>query len=845
MLSASAHPKGTRDLARLGEELRHVSVSLWRSVSPLARWQMSGILTLVVLGSAFQALSPLALKATVDGLSNGLAGVVLPVLAYVGLIGAARVAPAIAGWGYQVSSRRVERALSLRAHARLLDLPHAFFLKNRSGEMTRTVSDGVSGSTIVLGALLFSALPFVVEVGIAFAVLAASSFPWSITLVLVAFIIGYGVVFERGIAGQRAAYRDAIKDNAAAAGVAHDAFANHEAVKLFARERYVLDHVAEGMARSDGHWFRFSRMQGLTGAAQGLIVAAAMGCTLLLAGREVAAGRLTLGDFVLVNAYVLQVMGPVERLGHLIREVTRGLDMAGRLRLLLKEPSESELSPGRAALPAGGALSVEVRGLRFGYNGERDVLRGIDLDIPAGRTLAVVGRSGSGKSTLARLFFRLYPAGGGQIALDGIPVEDLDLRELRGATAVVPQETVLLHDTLRRNVAFGRPDASLEDIEAAATTAGLDRVVAMLPEGWETIVGERGLRLSGGERQRVAIARALLKSPRLLVLDEATASLDTRTEREVQARLDLLARGTTTLVIAHRLSTVRQADEIVVLEQGEIVERGRHDELLQRDGLYASLWRAQNEEGDGSGLLVRLRSVDRKRHHRKSTAAAQFLHRRERCAELPRQSDRSGSGPAQERQTLLRQHGSYDCRQRPPSRLGRLQIQGRIGTKAQLLPEQGFGLVQTAEPIDQLSLQCLPPGPDPAAGDGENLVFAETAPGADNPQELSIGVVEGGIQPFHLTLAISDKGRVYRGVGSALDGRPVHLEGVHEADEVDLAGVDADRTGEGGRMRDDARRMAGDPVAAGCRISHHADHHGLAEPPRPLDLGADESRACR
>jgi ABC-type multidrug transport system fused ATPase/permease subunit len=595
MPSVSDRHRKPHTLESLGEELRYVSTALWRSVPPSARWQMGGVLVLVVLGSAFQAFSPLALKAMIDGLGAGPTAVALPVLAYAVLIGAARLGPSIAGWGYQVSARRVERALSLRAYARLLDLPHAFFLRHRSGEMGRTVSDGVGGSTTILGALLFSALPFVVEVGIAFAVLAASSFPWSITLVLAAFVIGYGIVFEKGIAGQREAYRDAARDNAEAAGIAHDAFANHEAIKLFARERYVLDHVVSGMARSDVHWSRFARLIGVTGAAQGLVVAAAMGCTLLLAGREVAAGRLTAGDFVLVNAYVLQVMGPVERLGHLIREVMRGLDMAGRLRRLLAEPSEGELSLGRAALPPGGALSVQVRHLRFSYDAESEVLQGIDLDIPAGRTLAVVGRSGSGKSTLARLFLRLYAADGGWIALDGVPVEELDLQALRTAIAIVPQETVLLHDTLRRNVAFGQPDASPDEIEAAARTAGLDRVVASLPEGWETVVGERGLRLSGGERQRVAIARALLKKPRLLVLDEATASLDTRTEREVQARLDLLARGTTTLVIAHRLSTIRQADEIVVLDHGVIVERGGHDQLLQHEGLYASLWRAQIE----------------------------------------------------------------------------------------------------------------------------------------------------------------------------------------------------------------------------------------------------------
>ncbi|MBO1078479.1 ATP-binding cassette domain-containing protein [Roseomonas haemaphysalidis] len=594
-MSAVDHPDRTSKQAGKGGDLRRVAATLWQSAVPLMRWQMAGLLACAALGSAFQALSPLALKAIVDGFAGGFLAVVVPVMAYAGLIGAARVVPAVALWGHQRLSRRIERVLTLRAYARLLDLPHAFFLQHRSGEMARTVSDGVGGHTVVLMALIFSVLPFVVEVGIAVLVLSTSALPWSVTGMLIVFIAIYGCVFEKTVAGVRASHRDAMKDTAAAAGIAQDAFTNHEAIKLFAREGYVVDHVAEGLARSDRHWFRYMRLSGLGGAAQGLVIAAAMGCTLLLTAREVAAGRLTAGDFVLVGAYVLQVMGPVERLGHLAREVTRGLDQAQRLRLLLTEPSERELHPGRAAMPTGGALSVQVRGLRFGY-GDQEVLRGVDLDIPAGHTLAVVGRSGAGKSTLAKLFVRLYPATAGQILLDGVSIKDLDLHGLRSAIAVVPQETVLMHDTLRRNVAFGRPDASMAEIEQAAQAAGLDQLVASLPEGWETVVGERGLRLSGGERQRVAIARALLKQPRLLVLDEATASLDTRTEREVQLQLDRLAQRTTTLVIAHRLSTIREADQIVVLDAGAVAERGSHDDLLRRQGLYASLWYAQSEE---------------------------------------------------------------------------------------------------------------------------------------------------------------------------------------------------------------------------------------------------------
>jgi ABC-type multidrug transport system fused ATPase/permease subunit len=262
------------------------------------------------------------------------------------------------------------------------------------------------------------------------------------------------------------------------------------------------------------------------------------------------------------------------------------------------EPTETALSSGTRRLPEGGPVEVVAEGLCFGYDPRRPVLRGVDLRIAAGRTLAVVGRSGSGKSTLARMLFRLYQPSSGRLLIDGIPIEEIRLSSLRDAIAVVPQDTVLFHDTLENNVAFGRLGATPDEIREAARIAGLDRVIAALPDGWDTIVGERGLRLSGGEKQRVAIARAVLKRPRLFVLDEATSSLDTRTEQTIQESLDAASQGVTTLIIAHRLSTVRNADEIIVLDEGRVVERGDHDSLLAQGGSYAALWRAQQEEED-------------------------------------------------------------------------------------------------------------------------------------------------------------------------------------------------------------------------------------------------------
>ncbi|MFC0386792.1 ATP-binding cassette domain-containing protein [Muricoccus vinaceus] len=571
---------------------------LWQPLSRARRQRLLLVSGLVALGAGIQGLAPLALTTAVDHLTAGsLSIAVLAVVTYAAMAGLSRALRQGVSLAYGAVARAFERDLYRQAYAHTLALPHAVHLDRRAGELARTVTDGVRGWRRMLDAAVFTALPFVVEIGTVCAVLLTADVPASMLSVLLTFVLIYGVVFHRGILGQRASYRTAAKADAEAQGVASDGLANQETVKLFTREALVEESIGRAFARGGAAWDLYNRIVATNGLLLSAIFTLALGTTLLLAAREVAAGRMSAGGFVLVNAYVLQVVGPVERLGQMAREVVQGLDLTARLRALMAEPGEATLSPGTQTLPGRGPLALAIQDLRFGYDPQRPVLHGINLEIPAGQTLAVVGRSGSGKSTLARLICGLYRPDGGALRLDGVPISDLSLTALRSAVAVVPQDTVLLHDTLRANLIFALPEASEAEMLEAARVAGLETVVDALPEGWDTVVGERGLRLSGGEKQRVAIARAVLKRPRLLLLDEATSSLDTRTERAIQSSLDDAARGVTTLVIAHRLSTVRNADEIAVMEDGRIAERGRHELLLAAGGRYAALWHAQEENG--------------------------------------------------------------------------------------------------------------------------------------------------------------------------------------------------------------------------------------------------------
>jgi ABC-type transport system involved in Fe-S cluster assembly fused permease/ATPase subunit len=359
-------------------------------------------------------------------------------------------------------------------------------------------------------------------------------------------------------------------------------------------------------------------------AGQAFIIAVGLTLVMLLAARGVAAGRMTVGDFVLVNTYLIQLYMPLNILGFAYREIKQGLTDMEEMFRLMREPQEVEDAPGASALGAGSGELV-FEGVRFGYRPDREILKGVSFRVPPGRTLAIVGPTGAGKSTISRLLFRFYDTTQGAVRVDGQDIRAVTQSSLRAAIGVVPQDTVLFNDTIGYNIAYGRPGATHEEVVAAARLAQVHDFVERLPEGYSTMVGERGLKLSGGEKQRVAIARTILKDPRILVLDEATSALDTLTEQEIQAALNRVSANRTTLVIAHRLSTVVEADEIIVLQDGMVVERGNHAALIGRGGLYAGMWQRQAQAvaaAEAAAAAQRAADLDKPRSARDPVRAA-------------------------------------------------------------------------------------------------------------------------------------------------------------------------------------------------------------------------------
>ncbi|MCA3417918.1 MAG: ABC transporter ATP-binding protein/permease [Roseomonas sp.] len=579
--------------------LRRIAPHLWPVGEPMLRLRVVAAMLLLAAAKAANVLVPIAYARAVDALapqSGAGAVIAVPIALLVGY-GLLRVMASALGELRNAVFAKVQaragRRVALQVFRHLHALSMRFHMDRATGGLSRVIERGVRGIATSLNFLLFNIIPTIVEI-LFVAVILWWMFAASFALTMLGTIIAY-VAFTLIFTNWRLRFRRQMNQTDEEANTkAVDSLLNYETVKYFGNEAHEARRYDESMTRYESAYVRSETTLNMLNAGQATIMAAGLTITMLLAGRGIADGSMSIGDLVMVNTYLIQLYQPLNILGFAYREIKQGLTDMEQMFALLDVPAEVRDAPDAKPL-AVGAGEIRFEDVRFGYRPDREILKGVSFTVPPGRMLAIVGPTGAGKSTISRLLFRFYDTTGGRVLVDGQDVRGLTQQSLRAAIGVVPQDTVLFNDTIRYNIAYGRPGASDAEIENAAKLAQVHDFVTRLPDGYATRVGERGLKLSGGEKQRVAIARTILKDPRLLILDEATSALDTRTEQEIQAALRDVARNRTTLVIAHRLSTVVEADEIIVLQEGAIAERGTHGALIAAGGLYADMWRRQSE----------------------------------------------------------------------------------------------------------------------------------------------------------------------------------------------------------------------------------------------------------
>ncbi len=607
--SAPATPVPPRSLS---QTIRSLLPYLWPRDDWRIRASVGAALAFLVLSKVATVYVPYVYSRAVDALSpkGPQALLMVPVALIVGygllrIIASAfgELRDAVFAWVQQRAARRI----GVQTFVHLHELSLRYHLDRQTGGLSRVLERGVTGIQTVLRFSIFNIVPTAIEILLVVGIL-WRLFDWRFAAVTFGAVALY-MAFTLSFTGWRVRFRRAMNeiDNDAQTK-ALDSLLNYETVKYFGNEAHEAARFDRTLARYERAAVRSAVTLNALNFGQALIIAVGLTVIMLMAARGVASGGMTVGRFVLVNTYLMQLYVPLNFLGVVYREMRQGLiDMEQMFRLLSVRPEVLD-RPGARALPshraAGNPGSVAFEDVRFGYTPAREVLKGVSFHVEAGRKLAIVGPTGAGKSTISQLLFRFYDATGGRVLIDGQDVRDLMQSSLRAAIGVVPQDTVLFNETIRYNIAYGRPGAAQEAIEHAARLAQVHDFVLHLPDGYDTRVGERGLKLSGGEKQRIAIARTILKDPRILILDEATSALDTRTEQDIQAALRRLSADRTTLVIAHRLSTVVDADEIIVLADGRVAERGSHAALLARRGIYAAMWTLQAEQREEETLAI-------------------------------------------------------------------------------------------------------------------------------------------------------------------------------------------------------------------------------------------------
>jgi ATP-binding cassette, subfamily B, heavy metal transporter len=495
-----------------------------------------------------------------------------------------------------VAQRTIRRvALSVFRHLHGLSL--RFHLERQTGGLTRSLERGTRAIEALLRYTLFSIAPTLVEIALVCGVLWSLFSGWFALATFVT-VAGY-ILYTFFVSEWRIKFRRLMNDTDSSANTkAIDSLLNFETVKYFGNEEHEARRYDSALQSYEKAAVRSQQSLSLLNVGQSAIISVGLAVVMGMAANGIVQGTMSLGDFVLVNTYLLQLYQPLNFFGVVYREIKQSLTDIESLVTLLGVDREVADAPGAPALAVDGA-ELRFEGVEFGYDPRRPILKGVSFTVPAGKTVAIVGPSGAGKSTISRLLFRFYDVNAGRVLIDGQNIRDVTQTSLRGAIGIVPQDTVLFNDTVFYNIAYGRAGASPAEVEQAARLAHIHEFVMGLPDGYQTMVGERGLKLSGGEKQRVAIARTILKNPAILLFDEATSALDTHTEREIQANLREVSRGRTTLVIAHRLSTVIDADEILVLDGGQVIERGRHADLLTAGGAYAALWTRQQDASQG------------------------------------------------------------------------------------------------------------------------------------------------------------------------------------------------------------------------------------------------------